>query len=139
MVRRFRALLVGITTVCSLLSGGCQLTYFTISIPDFISKDVSGVWLWRQSPTTGLFVRDAQFVFQAVQDGPEGELLDYIATSSDGATSVPLSTGIVHDGEDTDRITLSLIFARTSEPGVFRASTYNAAGESPLTDEMVSL
>ena len=120
--------------------GGCQLALFTITIPDFGSKAVEGVWLWRLSPTTGAYVRDTQFSFVgAVTPAAGGETIDYSASTPDGSPPVPITTYISRDASQPDRVTLQLIYSRMSDPGYYRASTYNSSGDSPLTNEIVPL
>jgi len=111
----------------------------TISIPDFVSKQVSGVWLWVESPTTGLFERDAKLVFGQTHVGPNGESLDYVMTPTTGGQSMPFTANVSRDAANPDHVTLQLIFTRSEGAGYYRASSFNAAGESPLTDQILPL
>jgi len=118
---------------------GCSLTYFTLSIPDLGSKDVRGVWLWRLSPVTGQYERDTQFVFTEPEPAAGDDLLSYTAVASDGSPAVDITTYLIRDPENPDRVTLQLVYGRRGEAGFFRASTYNQMGDSPLTNESIPL
>jgi len=118
---------------------GCTLGCFTIAIPDFVSKAVTGVWLWRLSPLTGLYERDVQLAFAPLTQLPDGERLDYQAAPSDGSPPMQMTTYVVRDPANPDQVTLRLLFSRIDEPGSYRASTYNGRGDSPLSSEMVPM
>ncbi len=114
---------------------GCNLTYFTIDIPDFGSKSVQGVWLWRLSPQTGAYQRETQFAFGPLQDG----VLDYTAIAADGTPPITISTHPGIDPENPARMVLRILYSRGDAPGYYRASTYNSSGDSPLSTEIVPL
>lgn len=118
--------------------GGCTAAAFTISIPDFVSKQVAGVWLWRWSPTTRTYQRDDQIVFGGREDGPTGEILDYVVAPVGGSAPLPFSTLLVRSPGNPDRVTLHLLFTRSQGPGSYRASTFNVTGDSPLSAEVLS-
>ena len=118
---------------------GCTLGYLTIAIPDFVSKAVTGVWLWRLSPLTGLYERDVRLAFTPPTQQPDGEKLDYQAAPSDGSPPMQLTTYFVRDPANPDRVTLRLLFSRIDQPTRYRASTYNGNGDSPLSSEMLPM
>lgn len=118
---------------------GCTLGCFTIAIPDFGSKSVQGVWLWRLSPETGLFERDVRFVFAAPVQQPGGEALDYQAAPADGSAPIPATTYVVRDPANPDHVTVQLVFSHADETSYYRASTYNGAGDSVLSTETMPL
>jgi hypothetical protein len=120
---------------------GCSLSFVTIAIPDFSSKAVQGVWLWRLSDQTGLYEREAQFTFQAPVQGAQGEKLDYSVAPQGGSPLFGASTYVVRDEVNPDQVYLQLIYGRdsTATAAYYRASTYNQLGDSPLTAEIVPL
>jgi hypothetical protein len=118
---------------------GCQALSFTISIPDFTSKRVSGVWLWRWSTTNRVFQRDGQFLFGQPDPSPGGETLDYTLLPAGGGQALPFTAAVVREVANPDHVTLHLILSRTDSAGYYRASTFNAAGESPLSVEVLPL
>lgn len=113
---------------------GCDLSWLNVEIPDFNSKQVEGVWIWRLSPQTNQYQRDTQIQFAGVTTLTSGDILSY-TTKVNGAT---LTTGITRNPENSDVVTVTLGFQR-GLPGVFKVSTFNAAGESMLSSKSESL
>ena len=114
----------------------CEPTWFTVKIPDFGSKEVEGVWVWRLSTQTHQYEREALIRFESLSSLPSAQILSYAAYSNAGAQA--LTAGIVRDPANPDVVTVTLGF-ELGEPGVFKVSTYNAAGESPLSAQSESL
>jgi hypothetical protein len=113
---------------------GCDLSWLNVEIPDFNSKQIEGVWVWRLSPQTNQYQRDTQIQFGGVTTLTSGDILSY-TTNVNGAT---LTTGITRNSANPDVITVTLGFQR-GLPGVFKVSTFNAAGESVLSSKSESL
>ena len=139
MRRWLRHLALGALALAMLPLQGCELTLFTVSIPDFASKAVDGVWLWRLSPTTGLYERDTQFVFGDTVTTAKGEQLNYDAVATDDSAPFPVSTFLVRDPANPDRVTLKLLYSHPDTQGYYRASTFNVSGDSPLSSEILPL
>jgi len=116
---------------------GCGLSWLTVEIPDFSSKHVEGVWIWRLSPQTNQYVRDTQIQFESVTTLTSGDVLNYTAISGQG--QMLLSTSLAHNPANHDVVTVTLSFAEASLPGTFKVSTFNAAGESPLSAQSETL
>ena len=134
-----RSLRISALVLAALSLGGCQMVSFTISIPDFASKRVAGVWMWRWSTASGAFQRQDQLVFGEVDLDPTGESLDYVVTPVAGGQDLPFTAHVARDGANPDRVTLQLLFTRSQGTGYYRASTFNATGESPLSAEVLPL
>ncbi|HYB12921.1 MAG TPA: hypothetical protein VEG67_05580 [Myxococcota bacterium] len=119
---------------------GCDLALssLTVEIPDFSSKQVEGIWVWRLSPQTNQYQRDTQIRFEGVTTLASGQTLTYATNTAGGVTNATFETGVVPDPADPDRVTVKLGFVR-GLPGVFKVTTYNAAGESPLSSGSDSL
>lgn len=135
MIRMFRRMpaLLGLVA-CLAGSVGCDLQWIRVTIPDFESKVVTGVWVWRLSEQTGQFVRDTEIEIGDVYVPQEGiELVSVVTTTGPLGERATLPTGLERDAADPDRVTLKLGFTRLSAPGTFKVSTYNAAGDSPLS------
>lgn len=131
-IRRLPALLGLVACVAGGL--GCDLQWVTVTIPDYDSKQVKGVWVWRQSEQSGQFVRDTEIEFVEPIEGSNGyELLRIETTTGPLGERSSMPTGIERDATNPDRVTLSLGFTRLSAPGVFKVSTYNTMGDSPLS------
>jgi len=114
----------------------CDPTFLTVKIPDFGSKQVEGVWVWRLSAQTNQYEREALIRFQGVTTLTTGQFLSYAAYSNAGTQS--LTAGIVRDPANPDVVTVTLGF-ELGQPGVFKVSTFNAAGESSLSAQSESL
>jgi len=137
-IRRFPALL-GLTA-CLVGGVGCDLQWVMVTIPDFESKQVAGVWVWRESEQDGAFVRDTEIEFVETIDAGGGyEILRVETTTGPQGERSSLPTGITRDAANPDQVTLSLGFTRLSGPGMFKVSTYNAAGDSPLSEASTQL
>jgi hypothetical protein len=115
---------------------GCAPSWLTVVIPDFSSNQIQGVWIWRLSPATNQYQRDTLVQFQGVTLLAAGPTLAYATYSSQGALT--LTTGLVQNPVHGDTVQLTLGFERGA-PGVFRVSTFNAVGESPLSSQSASL
>lgn len=139
MGRWLRYLALGLLILATVPVGGCTLALCTISIPDFSSKSVDGVWLWRLSATTGTYARDTRFVFADTVLQQAGEMMEYQSAAADGSKPISLTATLVRDPKNPDRVTLQLVFSRTEDAGYYRASTYNVNGDSPLSTEIVPL
>lgn len=139
MRRWLRPTVLGLLCLATTPLQGCTLGWFTLSIPDFTSKAVEGVWLWRLSPETGEWERDTQITFGAPALQADGEWLEYQAMPLDGAQPVPGTSQVVRNAENPDHVTLQLLFSRVEEAGTYRASTYNHAGDSALSADAVAM
>lgn len=123
----------------------CRWYGVTVLIPDFDTSQVEGVWFWRLSQDTGQYVRDGQIVFadqaHTLDDGRV--LLPYTLLTNDGLlVHDSLATVLDRDSTNPDRVTLNLQYAALDKAGMspsYRVSSYNAAGDSALSDETVVL
>jgi hypothetical protein len=123
-----------LTLVLPLLA--CDPSWLTVRIPDFSSKKIEGLWVWRLSPQTHQYEREALIWFAGVTTLTSGQILNYLSYSNAGDEG--LTAGVVRDPANPDVVTVTLGFQR-GEPGVFKVSTFNAAGESPLSAQSESL
>lgn len=142
MRRARRAIILLGVSLVLLAVQGCKWFEVTVKIPDFDSRQVQGVWMWRKDPATGRWERAGQITFQpaapATDAGPGAEELQYVVIQPDGA-AFPLNSPIERDPAAPDRVTLRLWYARFLDPGEYRISTYNESGESPLSPQSLEL
>jgi len=117
-----------------LLPLGCDfaLSSLTVEIPDFTSKQVEGVWVWRLSPQTHQYQRDTLIRFEGVTTLASGQTLAYVTGTRGGAPNATFETSLSANPRNPDAVTVTLGFLR-GQPGVFKVSTFNAAGESPIS------
>ena len=135
MPRSFRHVFPLALVVLVLPLLACNPSWLTVEIPDFNSKRVEGVWIWRLSQSNQ-YMRDTLIVFQGVTTLTSGQVLNYAIYSNAG--NMALTTAIDHNATNSDVVTLKLGFL-AGPPGVFKVSTYNGAGESPLSSQSESL
>lgn len=119
---------------------GCKWFEITVKIPDYDSRQVQGVWMWRKDSASGQWQRAGQIVFQpaAAAANPGDEALQYVVVQPDGF-GLPLRAPVQRDTAAPDRVTVRLWYARYLEPGEYRVSTYNESGESPLSPQSLDL
>jgi hypothetical protein len=130
MQRRGLRLALAVLVALALSASACDVRGFRIQVPEFETKGVLGVWVWRESPTAGEYERYAQIQFGDRYEMYEGaEFLWYSFPAVQGP--MHLQTTIEHDAGDPDTVNLNLAFLQV--PGNFKISSYNASGESPLS------
>jgi hypothetical protein len=110
---------------------GCDVRSFRVQIPGFESTGVLGLWVWRQDPDSGDFVRYAQIRFgNRFQMYQGAEYLWYTFPAAEGPMS--LQTRLDRPSGDPDSALLNLAFLEV--PGTFKVSSYTAAAESSLSE-----
>ena len=105
---------------------GLRFSWLTVSIADFQSKEVQGVWISRSSTTTGTFTHDMQVPVQA-GSGMFQNVLD----SSGQPQSLVVTAQ--PDPANPDHVIVKIGVFAPSVSGYVKVSTYNAVGESPLS------
>jgi hypothetical protein len=124
-----------------LLSFGCETRAVTMEIPGFGQASIEGVWLWRLSESTGQYERSCRLELYDPQLGASGnEEVPYLEVcDTPGQIGMDLKATISRLPTDSDTIVLTMWYFRYRDPGQFKASSYNAAGESPLSSTTLSL
>jgi hypothetical protein len=118
---------------------GCVVNQVTMEIPSFDNGvGVQGVWLWRLSKTTGQYERDCRVTFTPPDSSPDGEYVGYAQQCSNQG-DINLNAFIHRAPTDPNTVTLVLWYTRFQDtPGSYKASAYNAAGESGLSATAVT-
>jgi hypothetical protein len=111
----------------------------TVEIPDFDSSAVEGVWIWRGNGVGGQYDRSLHYRIEEafVQDGEE--FLLYTVLQPDGEPRWTLPARVERDPADQDNVQIRFLLPLVEGGGRFRASTYNAAGESLLSAETLEI
>lgn len=110
----------------------------TVVIPSFDRAAVEGVTFWRANGER--FVEDGRLVFESVGFRHGREVVRYRYLSRDGELArVSYEAEVERPASDSDVVVLQLHYPRHAGPGVFRVSTFNSAGDSPLTDAAADL
>jgi hypothetical protein len=114
----------------ALAATGCEVRGFRLQVPGFDTMGVRGVWVWRESPSSGEYERYAQIEFGERFQLYEGaEFLWYSFPAVEGP--MYLQTAIERASAGPDGVNLNLAFLQV--PGRFKLSSYNENGESPLS------
>ena len=140
MKRSIQRVVVLACAAIALCLGGCEVRSLRICIPDFESNRVGGVWVYQLSERSGEFERMAQLVFTESFDKRGAEVLTY---SIDGLVDakgdkIHVEVEVARNPENSDEVTMDLLFP-CDPPSAIKVSTYNAIGESPLSDETLYL
>ena len=112
---------------------GCDLSWLKVKIPDFGSKKVQGIWVWRQVEGTSTWKHDTRLIFASLRNNQGLEWLDYDTVVGTLGQRGVVTTSVQRTAGNPDEVTISVGFLRLSAPGSFRVSTFNASGESPLS------
>jgi hypothetical protein len=117
---------------------GCDYAPFGIVIGGFDEYQVEGINLWRRNEQTGQYQRAGSIVFDrtaADWSNLEGEVIAF----TNGSGGIELPAEVVRDPANPDRVTLRLAYLRMENPGLYKATLYNAAGESALSTQAITL
>jgi hypothetical protein len=133
-MRRARALATASLLFLAFSVLGCDWRQLSVRIPDFESKQVLGVGVWRTSGGAG-YEREFEIHFSPPRQVGAQEVITY--TVSGGLTSSQIDA-IERDSQNPDQITVHLWMPLLGG-GSYKVTTFNDAGESPLSDETVSL
>ena len=142
MTRRSTSLSrVALASVFLLLSFGCDTRADTMEIPGYGNGNVDGVWLWRLAEATGTYRRACRFELDATQlDATATEVLPYLQVcTTPGQIGLNLRATISRLPADPSTIVVTMWYFRYEAAGQFKASSYNAAGESALSSTTLSL
>lgn len=124
---------------------GCEPKKLQIQLDAFTSSEIEGIFLYRQQPAGG-FQRVCEIRFSdhrvIARRGETMERIKYVQTCLDGQPNTPallLETSVRHPGNNQDAILLDIWYLRFEGPGTYKASAFNAAGESALSSASLPL
>lgn len=131
---RTRILLAAWLAGLLLTQAGCNgLAFFSVLITDFGDGDVAGLWLWREDPASGDYLRTTRLRFQGVQGARGDEILYYTI----GSDALPWATAVERDRRHPEYARVELALEARDAPTVWRATSYSASGESELSAQTV--
>jgi hypothetical protein len=108
-----------------------------LQMPAFDDARIQGIRMWRRSELTGQFEPASEIRFVGIASEEGQEFLEYrLLDPAGNPLDLPLSATIERDGGSA---LVALWFVRFGLPGEFRASVYNAAGESGLSEQGIAL
>lgn len=128
---RFPALLTTLVLFFGLATAGCDTRGVRVQLRAFEASQLRGLWIWRASPESGEYQRFTQIEFGALEERDGQEYLAYIADF--GGDRLDLQTAVERAGGEASA-DLNVVLAFLSSPGTYKISSYNAAGESPLSE-----
>jgi hypothetical protein len=102
-----------------------------------LDEDLDGIWLHRRSEITGEFepISEIRLTGRVSEEG--AEFVEYELLDPSGVSiGLTLSAQVDRSGPAPE---LALWIVRFSEPGEFKASVYNQAGESSLSEQTITL
>jgi hypothetical protein len=118
----------------------CPWKNLVVEIPDLETNQIQGLYLWRaDDEASQSFTEAARVVFDDSFFENGRELLEYTMVDSQNQPLDFLAPAKVFRREDgSGAATLVFFFAGWSEPpGWIRVTTFNAVGESELSDEAI--
>lgn len=114
-----------------------QVAVLRVEVPTFDASPPEGIRLWRRAEDSGQFEPISEIRLSSPVVEQEQEYVEYTLLDPAGQPiEIRLSSMLERNG-DGARLTLWLI--RFAPSGEFKASLYNQAGESPLSNEVVVL
>ena len=133
-MRRSRRALVFLPILLLLAPlGGCKVNQVSMEIPSFGDGGVAGIWMWRYDNATGQYERDCRVTFGSTDANSEGEYVGYTQQCTN-QPDINLNAYIHPEPTDPNTVTLTLWYTRfQGTPGSYKASAYNAVGESALS------
>ena len=136
---RITCVLVALALLPSLVA--CDLKSVTVRIADFDSHAVDGVRFHRLDERLGVFVPGGTVRFSEtfIHDHWGEEFVEYTIYDADGQEVISVPVQVLRDPANPDTVTLNLLYNRVEDPGWFRVSSFNAAGESELSTEQIYL
>lgn len=115
---------------------GCEYKAVTVQIPSFFSAGVDELWFWRLEGRGREYVRSGHIKLTGLFGPPGKKVVQYTMVSPSGEVGLTLTAPAKVRG---DSIVVELNYARFAEPGWFRVSSRNGAGESPLSEAEIFL
>ncbi len=116
----------------------CDLKEVIVRIADFESNQVDGVRFHRLDEATGQFVPGGSVRFSEPYISESwGEVVDYTILDAAGQEVLTLPAPLRRDAANPDMVTIGLLYTHALDPGWFRISSVNAAGESDLSIEQI--
>ena len=118
---------------------GCETKEITLALPGFGNGSIDGIWLWRLG-STGQYERACRLQLSDPQTTSSGaEVLPYIQIcDAPDELGLNMRAQIARLSGDPSTIVVKLWYFRFADAGNFKASSYNAAGESPLSAQTLS-
>jgi hypothetical protein len=137
MVRmRLRRVALPLLCLLALSVSGCELKKVKVELPTFFSSGIEELHFWRLDEQRSEYVRSGHVRFSDLFGPPGRKAIRYTMVNPDGSEGLTLTAPVkVKD----DAILVEVIFSRWPDPGWFRVSARNEAGESALSESEIYL
>jgi hypothetical protein len=137
MLRTRRAahrLAISVLCLLAVSLSGCEVKVVTVQLPSFFSAGIDELQFWRLEQQQ--YVRSGHIRLQGLFGPPGRKVVQYTIVNPDGSDALTLTAPVQVRG---DSIVVELMYARWADPGWFRVSSRNRAGESALSEEEIFL
>jgi hypothetical protein len=129
MTRTLRSLAALAILGLALPLGGCNLDVLVVQIPDFDSKQVMGLTLWRTNARGGVTGRALDVQLLEPRFDEQGvELVGY--SYVENGETVEVWNQLHRDPANPDQVLLGFVALPVPEGVSYRISTFNAKGQS---------
>jgi hypothetical protein len=136
ILRRAPLALASSILIASVL--GCSITTLTIRFPGFGTGQIDGFWLWKNTGSS--YQRVCRYHLSNTFRREGSELVKYVQTClDDRRDGIEWEALVVRTPGAASTVTLELIYQEFGAPAWYRASAYNASGESGLSSTRLRL
>ena len=132
---------IAVLALVALSLTGCPWKHLAVQIVDFEASEVEGLQLWRGSDQSSQSLVEAgRLVFGDCYLENGTEKMEFTMVNSQNQPVASTNPAVIVRGGDGESAVLHFIFTQWAEPpGWIRASSFNAVGESQLSEEAVFL
>jgi hypothetical protein len=130
----YRCAITAAVCCVSLLLLACPVGQLRVLIPDYVTSEVKGVQIFRVDDVTAELVPAGHVQFQGIENGKNGELMQYEQFDAAGVRRLGrVYAQVIRDPSRPSAIELTLSFWNWLPPGWFKVASYNAHGSSPVS------
>ena len=134
-----RAALAFSLALLLLPAANCSVKALKIQFAGFAQGNIDGIWLWRRQ-STGSYSRVCKITISDPYRSNGTEVVSYDQTCpGGGANGTPMMAQVQRLASDPNTVTMVLMFQTNGTIGTYKATAYNAAGESGLSSGTVKL
>jgi hypothetical protein len=132
---------IAVLALVALTLTGCPCKHLAVQIVDFETGEVWGLQLWRgEDQSSESLVEAGRLLFGDCYFAHGEEWMEFTMVNSQDQPVASYVSALVVRGGDGDSAVLHFIFPEWAEsPGWIRASSFNAVGESELSEQAVFL
>jgi hypothetical protein len=131
--RLVRGAVLALCLISAPMMVGCEVKTFQVQLPGYGNGEVDGIYLWKQ--VAGKWTRICRIDFTDRRITAQGETLSYVQNCIQGKTrrGVVFPARVHRMDGNPATISIDITYLRYEDPGTYRATAFNEAGESPLS------